>query len=143
MYVMPVNSLVPLIIEGNCAGEYGCRYLDLGGARRVASQPVAANPEACITMLLNEKLRKSDWALADSCGNIFKDQPWLLRESGQTNGGARKSHAYRRESIVPSITALVSRLIDDPTNLAAARDTCLGEGASKNGPKNRTLVCRA
>ena len=42
---------------------------DLGGVRRVASQPVAkitTDSEPCMTMLL-EKLRKSDRSLEDCC----------------------------------------------------------------------------
>ena len=48
-----------------------------------------------------EKLRKSKWSLADCCvyaQHVFEDQPWLLRETEETNGSARKSHV-----IMPSI----------------------------------------
>ena len=70
---------------------------DLGGARWVASQPVtkiAIDPEPCMTMLL-EKLRKSNRSLGDCClQHIFKDQPWLLRVSGETTSAARNSQVY-------------------------------------------------
>ena len=72
---------------------------DLGGARCVASQPVAkitTDPEPCMAMLL-EKLRKSDRSLGDCClclHHMFKDQPWLLRVSGETRSAARNSQAY-------------------------------------------------
>ena len=61
---------------------------DLGRERQIASEPVAKinNPEPCLTMLL-EKLRKSDWSFGDCClylQHTFEDQPWLLRESGET-----------------------------------------------------------
>ena len=81
---------------------------DLGGARRVVSQPVAkitVDPEPCMAMLL-EKLRKSDRSLGDCClclQQIFEDQPWLLRVSGDTRSAARNSQAYR--SNVPSVTS--------------------------------------
>ena len=61
---------------------------NLGRARRFANQPVAkiiTNPEPCIAMML-EKLQKSSWSLVDGClylKHIFKDQPWLLWESGE------------------------------------------------------------
>ena len=66
---------------------------DLGGVRRVASQPVAKitiDPEPCMTMLL-EKLRKSDRSLGDCClclQYMFKDQPWLLQVSGEMRSAA-------------------------------------------------------
>ena len=56
-----------------------------------------------MTMLL-EKLRKSDRSLGDGClclQHMFKDQPWLLRVSGETRLAARNSQAYR--SNVPSV----------------------------------------
>ena len=73
---------------------------DLGGARRVASHPVAKikiYPEQCMRMLL-EKLRKRDQSLGDCClclQHMFKDQPWLLWVSGETRSAARNSQAYR------------------------------------------------
>ena len=79
---------------------------DLGGARRVASQLIAKitiDPEPCMAMLL-EKLRKSDRSLGDYClclQHICKDQPWLLRVSGDTRSAAQNSQAYR--SNVPSV----------------------------------------
>ena len=81
---------------------------DLGGARRVASQPVAKitiDPESCMTILL-EKLRKSGRSLGDCClclQHIFKDQPWLLRVSGEMRSAARNSQAYI--SNVPSVNS--------------------------------------
>ena len=71
-----------------------------GGARRVASQPIAKmtiDSELCTTVLL-ERLRKSDRSLGDCClclQHIFKDQPWLLRVSGETRSAACDSQAYR------------------------------------------------
>ena len=56
-----------------------------------------------MTMLL-EKLRKSNRSLGDCClclQHIFKDQPWLLRVSGETRSAARNSQACR--SNVPSV----------------------------------------
>ena len=81
---------------------------DLGGARWVASQPVTKitiDPDPCMAMLL-EKLRKSDRSLGDCClclQHILKDQPWLLRVSGETRSAARNSQAYR--SNVPSVNS--------------------------------------
>ena len=48
---------------------------------------ITTNPEACITMLL-EKLRKSNWSLAECCiyvQHIVKNQ---------MNGGAQNSHVH-------------------------------------------------
>ena len=76
---------------------------NLGGARRVASQPIAKitiDLEPCML----EKLQKSDRSLGDCClclQHIFKDEPWLLWVSGETRWGARNSQAYR--SNVPSV----------------------------------------
>ena len=45
-----------------------------------------------------KKLRKSDRSLGDCClclQHMFKDQPWLLRVSGETRSAARNSQAYR------------------------------------------------
>ena len=73
---------------------------NLGGARWVASQPVAKitiDPEPCMTMLL-KKLQKSDRSLGDYClcmQHIFKDQPGLLRVSGEMRSATRNSQAYR------------------------------------------------
>ena len=81
---------------------------DLGGTRRVASQPIAKitiDPEACMTMLV-VKLRKSDWSLGDCClclQHMFKDQPWLLWVSRETKSAARHSQTYR--SNMPSVTS--------------------------------------
>ena len=81
---------------------------DLGGARRVTSQPVAkitVDPEPCMAMVL-EKLRKSVQCLGDCCHclqRIFKDQPWLLQVSGNTKSAARNSQAYC--SNVPSVNS--------------------------------------
>ena len=66
---------------------------DLGSARQVVSQSVAKitiDPEPCMPMLL-EKLRKSDRSLGHCClclEHAFKDQPWLLRVSGDTRSAA-------------------------------------------------------
>ena len=74
---------------------------DLGRARQVASKSVAKitiDPEPCMTMLLE--------CLRDCClclQHMFKDQPWLLRVSGETRSAARNSHAYR--SNMPSISS--------------------------------------
>ena len=79
---------------------------DLGGvrrgsARRVASQPIAKitiDLKPCVTMLLEKQLRKSDQSLEDCClclQHIFKDQPWLLRVSGEMRSAAQNSQAYR------------------------------------------------
>ena len=98
---------------------------DLGGARQIASQPVAKitiDPEPCMTMLL-EKLRKSDRSLGDCClclQHTFKDQPWLLQVSGETRSAARKSQAYR--SNVPSINSThiaTHTVATNSTNLGA------------------------
>ena len=81
---------------------------DLGRVRWVMSQPVAKitiDLEPCMTMLL-EKLQKSDLSLGDCClclQHIFKNQPWLLRVSGETRSAARNSKAYR--SNVPSVNS--------------------------------------
>ena len=75
---------------------------NLGGARRIVSQPVAKITIAMAMML--EKLRKSDRSLGDCClclQHTVKDQPWLLRVSGETRSIARNSKAYR--SNVPSV----------------------------------------
>ena len=81
---------------------------NLGGARRVASWPVAKitiDPEPCMTILL-EKLQKSDRSIGDCClcvQHMSKDQPWLLRVSGETRFSVRNSQAYR--SNMPSINS--------------------------------------
>ena len=81
---------------------------NLGGARRVASQPVVKitiDPEPCMTMLL-EKLRKSDRSLGDCClclQHMLKDQPWLLWVSGEMRSAARNSQVYRLN--VPSVNS--------------------------------------
>ena len=81
---------------------------NLGGARRIASQPVVKitiEPEPMHAMeMLLEKLRKSDRSLGDCClclQHTVKDQPWLLRVSGEMRLTARNSKAYR--SNVPSV----------------------------------------
>ena len=77
-------------------------------ALRVTSQPVAKitiDPEPCMTMLL-EKLRKSDRSLGDCClylQHMFKDQPGLLRVSGETRSAVLNSQVYR--SNVPSVNS--------------------------------------
>ena len=86
----------------------GCRVETdvLGGAETGREQAFHENnnlPEPCVTMLL-EKLRKSDRSLDDCClclQHMFKDEPWLLRVSGETRWAARNSQAYR--SNVPSV----------------------------------------
>ena len=45
-----------------------------------------------------EATKKSGWFLVDSCHlylqHIFKDEPWLLWESGETSCAAQNSHAH-------------------------------------------------
>ena len=78
-----------------------------------ASQPVAKitiDPEPCMAMLL-EKLRKSDRSLGGYClcvQHTFKDQPWMLRVSGDTRSAARNSQAYRSNVPYVPLIALIS-----------------------------------
>ena len=65
-YKIVINNFLSRIVRYNCP-VFESR--NLGGARRVASQPVAKitiDPEPCMAMLL-EKLRKSDRSLGDCC----------------------------------------------------------------------------
>ena len=90
----------------------------LAGARRVARQPFAKitiDPEPCMTMLL-EKLQKSGRSLEDCClclQHIFKDEPRLLRMSGETRWAARNTQAYR--SSVPSVNSAHISTFTAPT----------------------------
>ena len=64
-----------------------------------------------MTMLL-EKLRKNDQCLGYCClclQHMSKDQPWLLRVSGETRSAARNSQAYR--SNVPHVNSGVTEVI--------------------------------
>ena len=80
-YLGKVSRVITLpSVKYNCPVETDVfESCDLGGARRVASQPVAKitiDTEPCMTMLL-EKLRKSDRSLGDCClcvQHMFKDR---------------------------------------------------------------------
>ena len=87
-------------VKHNCPVETDVfKSRDLGGVRLVTSLPVAKitiDPEPCMAMLL-EKLRKSDRSLGDCClclQHMFKDQPWLLRVSGEKRSAAQNSQSY-------------------------------------------------
>ena len=70
---------------------------DLGGVRRVESKPVAKitiDPKPCMTNYAAGEATKSDRSLGDCClcqQHMFKDQPWLLRVSGETKSAAQNS----------------------------------------------------
>ena len=64
---------------------------DLGGARRVASQPVAKKTTIAPEPMQLENLQKSDRSLGDCylcLQHMFKDQPWLLQVSGVMRSAA-------------------------------------------------------
>ena len=72
---------------------------------------ITANPESCITMLL-EKLQKGDRSLADCClclQHILKDQPW---ENAETSYVTQNSHAYR--TIMPSVNSTHIQRVHTP-----------------------------
>ena len=80
---------------------------DLGGDETGREPACRENNNLTGTMMtmLLEKLRKSDRSLGDCClclQHLFKDQPWLLRVSGETRSAAQNSQVFRLN--VPSIS---------------------------------------
>ena len=75
---------------------------------------IGTNLEPCIALLSYEKVTGLRVVEVSICKIFSRDQPWLIRKSGETGCAAQKSHSHC------SIAALISST-DISTNRAASQ----------------------